>query len=1413
MQFKQEVTVPISKGYKELKEKEEEEEKIEIKMRQEQCPGVRVRAAAVQWEKGKIAHDGHKMKDKRASSEGVDKKLQTKKDNEKMLDTKCGSRNAQQFTEQEDSPAYVDAAVKKQDMTFSGSKKADLNVERNETNQEQTKEEEKKIMKREFDETEEEPVKIEFIDQGLLATEAGLNVDRSEYSQEKRRKSKDEKESGCEFISSENDETEEEPINSESVDQGLLTKEVELNIEWAENSEKQRKEEESTEIMKREEDETETQPVKSLFIELATETGLNFERTENTQEQGSEEEEECVDGIVKRENDEIEEDPIKSESTDQGLLTKEVELNAERIENSQEQRGEEESVSQIVKGGKDETGGELVESTFTEEGLQAKEADLHVERNENDQEQGSKWEEEFVHEIRKKENDDTEDEPIKNEITDQGLLTKQTSLNVESNEYSEEEQRTKSKDEKESGNEFMTRENDEIEEEPINSEFTDQGLLIKDVELSVERIESSQEQRRKQEEEEEDAEIMKREKDEPAEELVKCKFTDQGLLGEEADLHVERNENNQEQGRKLEEEGVDEIMRENDETRDEPIKCEFSEQSLLTQETDRNIERNENQEQGSEEGLVDEILKIENDDTEEESIKSEFIIQGLLTSEFELNVVRNENSPEQGRKQEEESVDKITRSENDEARDEPIKCEFAEQSLLCKETDRNGERNENNQEQGRKPEEEEEIVDEISGLMSQYDETEEEPVKGNFIDQGVNPEEQASVCDMGNTAVVQAISVEKIMERAHDQDKNELNVIEQSIHVTTEHENEASKSQLVDEGSFIQLTSTWEGKDHLNDCLKMEKEMTENATLFQEKEMAEVDNEETKQETVGQEKDQYHEEFPAWEQFTGTAIVEEQKVCYKEMPENLKLVTDKVSDRSVEPESELLETICIEHAEIYKKVSEPSTTFEDEENNLAVTMKLQQLEQCKEQNTTSEVALNIDLGQLEDADHDHNGSRRPTLVTNRDVEGVIFRPETETGNQMETVETTSNFRAEVAAVDVKKSAEIETSSHEQPIDREEVVLQETVGHCVLEQETLLEESADTRTNELSLLKAPFSEIKSVPLEQANDSAVESDDEMQTSSLQELEKCSSEAQIQVEGKSSSPKQIAEVFQTLGEVTGMSEDELKCEQAQPECEIYLVENTCDESILHGTPLEDHMNQDECPLRDSTAEASSHRPQTGLSEALYIPERESEQETPEMQKDSQKDTEEQEKKDEAEDGLLAEIKDVPSCSGVVEEIASGLTKKSEDSEWELLREMEARERELESHEEMSENNMNVELLKDTWERDTEMVAEITDIESMVISASGEMESVENMEEPIAEEEKEKCQLDFSESEDSQELSKELEEKVEHGESVVDSKENVEERGRPGLKRGFEKMAGDNDKDKPSVLTDLLLPSQVKC
>ncbi|XP_047673002.1 trichohyalin isoform X2 [Tachysurus fulvidraco] len=1250
-------------------------------------------------------------------------------------------------------------------------KDADLDVERDEDNQDQIEESEgvDEIMRRDYQETEEEPMKCQFTEQDLLVKEADLNVERDENYQEQKRNCQEEEEEGVdEIMRKVNDVTEEEPIKSEFTEQGLLSKEAGLDVERGEDNQELRGEEEGVdEIMRRDYEETEEEPMKCQFTEqdlLVKEADLDVERDEDNQEQTGEEEEEGADELVWRENNETEEEPMKCQFTEQDLLVKEADLDVERDEDNQEQREEEEGADEIMRRDYEETEEEPMKCQFTEQDLLVKEADLDVERDEDNQEQTGEEEEEGADELVWRENNETEEEPMKCQFTEQDLLVKEADLDVEKDEDNQEQR-------EEGVGEIMRRANDVTEEEPIKSEFTEQGLLSKEAGLDVERGEDNQELRG---EEEGVDEIMRRDYEETEEEPMKCQFTEQDLLVKEADLDVERDEDNQEQ--REEEESADKLMwRENDETEEEPMKCQFTEQVLLVKEADLDVERDEdNQEQREEEESADKLMWRENDETEEEPMKCQFTEQVLLVKEADLDVERDEDNQEQ--REEEESADKLMWRKNNETEEEPMKCQFTEQVLLVKEADLDVERDENYQEQGRKQEEEEddvgemksendeteeepikdelidqlllskeadlnvernesspdqswnkESVDDLMILRREIDETEEEPTKGKFIDQGFDPKEQAGVRDLGTTAEVHVTAIEKITD------------------ISNKLDNKARKSHMVDEGLFIQPASTWEGRDPLNQSLQMEVEMH-----VHEQEVIEVCSEETRQEAEGNQKDGHHEGF-------STLTVEEQKVFDMEMKKTAKQPED--IDRDVEMTQ-------IENAETYQKVFEPIHRFDDEDNTLAVTIKKQQLEQSTEQKATSEEELNVS-----DTIHDHDGSQSPVTMTKQDFEAIITQPETGAGNQIETAETTSNVRAEVAAVDVKKSAERETLYHEQPEDKEEVAVQEITGKYFFEKGSLLEDlvSPDTRINE-----APFSGIiKSIPLGQVEETVIESLDEMKGSSLQELDECSSEDELNPKAKSSFPDHTAEMLETQ-----MSK------QAQPDHEISLVENTCDNSIANETPGEDQINQDKFTEQGLAAEASSH----GLSKALYLPEIESEQETLEMQTDSQKYTEEQKRTDEAETGILDEIKGVTTCLGVEEMKAHERKEHTSD---------------LEGFEETSASNINVEVLNDAREWEKELAEEMTGVQT-----GGEMKETE---EPIHQDEgTDKRHLDISESEASKEISQEQDEQVRHGESVVDGKEDIERRGKSGLKRVFEKIAGVNDKDKPSVLTDLLPPSK---
>ncbi|GAA6091878.1 trichohyalin isoform X4 [Tachysurus ichikawai] len=814
--------------------------------------------------------------------------------------------------------------------------------------------------------------------------------------------------------------------------------------------------------------------------------------------------------------------------------------------------------------------------------------------------------------------------------------------------------------------------------------------------------------------------------DSPANIDADVKNQDRTFSGSMEDaLNVERNETNQEQTKKSEEEEKM-VQGEFDESEEEPIKSVCIAKGLLAEEADLNERRKHDQEQGSEEEeeRVDEMIERDNNETEEKTVEGEFIVQA---KEAELNVERSESNQEL----EEEGIE-IMRRENDDTEEELIRCEFIEQGLLAKEADLKVKRSESNQEQRKKQEEEAETTEEL--------------IKSEFINKGLLAKE--TDLNVGRSKNYKELGREEegLLSKEADLDvERDENYQEQGRKQEEEEDDVGEMKSENDETEEEPI------KDKLIDQFLLSKE----ADLNMERHVIEVCSEETRQEAEGNEKDGHHEGFSTCEKFTNTGTVEEQKVFDTEMKKTSKQPEDIDID---------VEMTQIENAETFQKVFEPINKFDDEDNTLAVTIKKQQLEKSKEQKATSEEELNVS-----DTIHDHDGSQRPVTMTKQDFEAVITQPETGTGNQTETAETTSKVRAEVAAVDVKKSAERETVSHEQPVDKEEVAVQEITGQCFFEQGSLLDlVSADTRINE-----APFSGIiKSIPLGQVEETVIESLDEMKGSSLQELDECSSEDGLKPKAKSSFPDRTAEMFETR-----MSK------QAQPDHEISLVENICDNSIANETPVEDQINQDKFTEQGLAAEASSH----GLSKALYLPEIESEQETLEMQTDSQKDKEEQKRTDKTETGILDEIKGVTTCLGVEE--------------------MEAHERkehtsDLEGCEETSESNI---VLNDAREWEKELAEEMTGVQT-----GGEINRPET-EEPIDQDEgMDKRHLDISKSEASKEISQEQDEQVRHGESVVDGKEDVERRGKSGLKRGFEKIAGVNDKDKPSVLTDLLPPSQ---
>ncbi|TSK14504.1 Serine/threonine-protein phosphatase 4 catalytic subunit B [Bagarius yarrelli] len=1322
---KQEDTVPIGQSYKELKLKDEGEKSPEIKTRERktrddlQFSGVSVRTAAVQWEKENIAHSIHEVKSKQAytSSEGIYTKSQLKKDGEKTLDDKgwLSKTSDNQFTEQNDSAAYSNADEKNKDKTFSGSEETELNLESKVTNQKQTRkpEDNEKIVSIRNDQSEADLMKSEFIGQ-----DTDLSVKRSKHGEKQRRNEEDEQGSVDQTFRKVIEENIKEEMKCSLTEESLLVKEAGVKFHRAERFQEQKwqsKEEDVNKRFGKRYNETEEESIKSEYVDqnlLSKEAHLNSETTENIQEQRreqKEEEDKGGDKIIKGENDKTGQEPIEVELIDHDLITKKDYQNVDVSKNKQEQKikqeergadetmqssndkcmtkilecrkNNEEQGKKVEKEGVEmmkKTDENLIPNKFIKQSLLAEEAELNV-KDENSQEQKrkSQKEKEDVAETLKEHD---EKELIKSKFPDQDKVTEEAELNVEISKRCQEQRRYKEEkcleimrkkeeageeltkdtdlnverseanqepaERAEEGVELIKRGDDEIVKEPIISEFTDPDLSIKEDDIrSKHEKERTVEKPISSESIEQGlftkklvlyVEHIKKDKHEDVtigehdEKLIK-----RGLI-KEADLRIIKNQEHSEKTAEEEENVAGIIKKENDnDAEEEPVKRDFTTQSYLIVKSKEEQRRKQDQK-----AECIEVMTKEDNESKEEPIKSEFIDQCLLAKEATLSVEKNKTAQEQTKKvKEQKEVDKIIRTENDDM----FEREIIDLRLLTEETDPHEKRSTNNQEELRKCDEKEKSV-----KITRANETNgEKPPKSEFGNQGLLKEEDNQ---KQKSKQEEEVDGDEIMSRENDkcEDQGLLSIRhssleEQPISATTENENKGSKLQSVDKTLFIQLASTWD------------------------------------------ERDPFHQS-----------------------PLN----------QSLQPLIEISENSAL-------------------------------------QNITSDVALNKDSSPLVDADN--KSSHKTALMTKQEPEVVNTRPETGTGNQTEAVETTSQFRAEVDAVDMKKSAQSNKSFHEQPVDREDVAVQEITGQCLPKQESLLKQSADTRTTELTSHKAPFSEIK---FEQIEETAVVSLDAMQ---VKNLDKSSNEAEV--EATLSSSKQTAKVFEMLSKVSGISK------QPQPKCKDSHVENTYNRLIVDETPLE------EFTVQYSTAKALS------LFKVSNLLENESEQKTLDFQADSQKDTEEQQG---------TGIKDVTPRLGVKEQITwiSGLTKDSEDSDWELLRERGAATRnqentnKLEIHSETTETNKYVELQDTARECERELETEMTDFKTVVVSTWLEMESVKKNEKPIHLEEEN------------------------FGESVMDSKVDMEE-GR-SLKRELDKISEDSDKNPPSVLTELFLPPQ---
>ncbi|KAG9267401.1 hypothetical protein AMEX_G18236 [Astyanax mexicanus] len=486
---------------------------------------------------------------------------------------------------------------------------------------------------------------------------------------------------------------------------------------------------------------------------------------------------------------------------------------------------------------------------------------------------------------------------------------------------------------------------------------------------------------------------------------------------------------------------------------------------------------------------------------------------------------------------------------------------------------------------------------------------------------------------------------------------------------------------------------------------------------------------------------------------------------------------------------------------------------------------LNQPDENSEAGTTLHVALRTEEETLGDTVYAIYGSQTPEMVIKQDSESVIVLVTEEPGNQSETTEFQQEVRAEVAADVMKKSAVMERV-HEQPKCNEHLALQETMayGLSVLGNESLQEFSDSKHIIELqlpeeqiSIMQIKTKEMESGFAEQAEETAVESVDKMPSSSPQELDKCENVSVgielltgLTTETKDSFTAQKVEVLEVNTELTAVRDrviTEAKCEKAAFEMDASETES---ESTLAAVEAPETFGKSEASVSDETFGSQSlfkqdewtvqdrsavepHGQQMEYSGELGLPESESALETSaEMQRDLEKGGGEDAKSPDETDGGFPYEKQVMMASlGVVNEVMRGLKQKCEESQSLSSREMDTHEKgvteTLKERVETSDPNLN---LLHTVEIRQNLPVEAMDIGS-------ERERKEEVSQHTTGDDVELL-AEGKEDIGFKEEKADGEEKL-----LVDSNGNMQERSRPGLKRGFEKMAR-NEESKPTVPKD---------
>ncbi|XP_066521045.1 early endosome antigen 1 [Hoplias malabaricus] len=532
----------------------------------------------------------------------------------------------------------------------------------------------------------------------------------------------------------------------------------------------------------------------------------------------------------------------------------------------------------------------------------------------------------------------------------------------------------------------------------------------------------------------------------------------------------------------------------------------------------------------------------------------------------------------------------------------------------------------------------------------------------------------------------------------------------------------------------------------------------------------------------------------------------------------------------VETECELVEepgSALMENAEMCEKEPELShkkgfvlkVTFEEEsvavETYLsAATDQTGQVGQHKE-DIKAEITLETEVEKIDHTAHDITGLETVEMVIKQHDESVAAGP----GNQSEIVETTFKFhkylKEEVAAdEDVKKSAK--RSLCEQSIAREEAAGQETMDHSTERQDSLQEKPVDGNVNDFDfgLFEAPINEMQREARESSSAGGETADkcvEQMPNPLSQELhnteDSVATHVDLATERTTFSEKKV-EVLETHTELPAVSNcttTEIKCEQLESASKTPSL--TLEPDAPVPTMSESPLNRGEGISQET--ETETRETQFGESRILIQSEcgsaavktldmpRDSQKERVElnmveMQGDPQKDTEDS---DEIKIVLLDEIMAVTTSQGVVEEVKSELTQETQERLSLLLSETDEQTKTKEEETDLRsvETSWTNSAVSQTYsefsnhglEDGTKSEVKAMDIESEVTKSVTTV--IQNV----------KCE--------STEGDKDI--KADDGEAEVGNK-TIQERSRPGLKRGLEKDEEETSlASKGWAATDLLL------